>query len=39
MLETEGIEFNEQGKCKLENYQWFPEGFAPPEDEQMSLFG
>lgn len=39
MLEDEGIEFNEKGKCKLENYQWFPEGFVPPEDEQLNLFG
>ena len=39
MLEEEGIEFNEKGKCNLENYQWFPEGFELPEDEQPSLFG
>lgn len=39
MLEGEGVAFGENGKCDLGKYQWFPEGFAPPEDEQPSLFG
>jgi hypothetical protein len=39
MLEDEGISFNEKGKCDLNEYLWFPEGFAPPEDEQPTLFG
>ena len=39
MLEDEGVVFNEKGKCDLEKYQWFPEGFEPEEDEQPSLFG
>ena len=39
MLEDEGIIFNEKGKCDLEKYRWFPEGFESEEDEQPSLFG
>ncbi len=39
MLEDEGVVFNEKGKCDLEKYRWFPEGFEPEEDEQPSLFG
>lgn len=39
MLEDEGVVFNEKGKCDLEKYRWFPEGFEPPADEQPSLFG
>lgn len=39
ILEDEGVIFNEKGKCDLEKYRWFPEGFEPPEDEQPSLFG
>jgi methylated-DNA-protein-cysteine methyltransferase related protein len=38
MLEGEGVIFNEKGKCDLEKYRWFPEGFVPEEDEQPSLF-
>lgn len=37
MLEAEGIVFDEKGRCDLQLYQWFPEGFEP-EDEQRSLF-
>lgn len=39
MLEDEGVIFNEKGKCDLEKYRWFPEGYEPEEDEQPSLFG
>jgi methylated-DNA-protein-cysteine methyltransferase-like protein len=39
ILEDEGVVFSEKGKCDLQKYQWFPEGFAPPEDQQPSLFG
>lgn len=39
MLEDEGVAFNEKGRCDLEKYQWFPEGYEPEEDEQPSLFG
>ena len=39
MLEDEGVAFNEKGKCELEKYRWFPEGFEPEADEQPSLFG
>src|SRR5215210_4197671 len=39
ILETEGIVFNEKGRCELDKYRWFPEGFETDEDEQPSLFG
>jgi methylated-DNA-protein-cysteine methyltransferase related protein len=38
MLEQEGIVFNAGGKCKLSEYQWFPEGFGPDDDIQTTLF-
>jgi methylated-DNA-protein-cysteine methyltransferase-like protein len=37
MLESEGVVFNEKGRCDLGIYQWFPEGFEPDEDLQPSL--
>ena len=39
ILESEGVEFNEKGRCDLGKYLWFPEGFEPEETEQPSLFG
>jgi len=39
MLESEGVIFSEKGKCDLQKYRWFPEGYAPKDDEQPSLFG
>ncbi|MBA2620933.1 MAG: MGMT family protein [Acidobacteria bacterium] len=39
MLEDEGVEFNEKGRCDLNVYRWFPEGFEQNENnEQPSLF-
>jgi methylated-DNA-protein-cysteine methyltransferase-like protein len=38
LLEVEGIVFSESGKCDLRKFQWFPEGFEPEEDGQISLF-
>jgi len=38
LLEAEGVVFSDKGKCDLKVYQWFPEGFGPDEDEQISLF-
>lgn len=38
LLEAEGIYFNASGKCNLNELQWFPEGFAPEDDGQTSLF-
>ena len=38
MLEKEGVEFSKSGKCDLNVYQWWPEGFANDEDVQTSLF-
>ena len=39
ILETEGVVFNEKGRCDLQKYRWFPEGFEDDKDEQPSLFG
>lgn len=38
MLEQEGVEFNDKGKCDLRKYEWWPEGTEPIEDEQTELF-
>ena len=38
LLEAEGVAFNAAGKCDLDKHQWFPEGFEPREDEQITLF-
>ena len=38
MLEQEGVEFDAKGKCDLNEYQWWPEG-TEPEDDQPSLLG
>jgi methylated-DNA-protein-cysteine methyltransferase-like protein len=37
LLTAEGIEFNAAGKCDLNKYLWFPEGFES-KDEQAILF-
>ncbi len=39
MLEDEGIIFDAKGRCDLNVYCWFPEGFEEDDDEQPSLFG
>lgn len=39
ILEDEGVNFNEKGRCDLKNYLWSPEGFEPEEENQPSLFG
>jgi len=40
ILEKEGVVFNEKGRCDLNKYRWFPEGFeTDDEQEQPSLFG
>lgn len=39
ILENEGVVFNEKGKCDLEKYRWFPDGYEIEEKEQPSLFG
>ena len=38
LLEAEGVVFNASGKCDLGEFQWFPDGFEPDEDRQISLF-
>ena len=39
ILEDEGVTFSEKGKCDLEKYRWFPEGYELEADDQPSLFG
>ncbi len=43
MLVSEGVVFNEKGRCDLSRYRWTPEEYATDEDEggaeQPSLFG
>lgn len=39
ILESEGVKFNEKGRCDLKIYRWSPEGFEDKDDEQMNLFG
>ena len=43
MLVSEGVVFNEKGRCDLGRYRWTPEEYAGEEDggdaEQPSLFG
>ena len=38
LLEADGVAFNEKSKCDLNKCQWFPEGFEPNENDQISLF-
>ena len=38
MLEQEGVEFSDKGKCDLRKYEWWPEGMEPGEEEQIDLF-
>ena len=37
MLESEGVVFNEKGRCDLKKYRWQPEGIQD-SDKQPSLF-
>jgi methylated-DNA-protein-cysteine methyltransferase-like protein len=40
ILESEGVNFNDKGRCDLKVYQWSPEGFKDEgEEEQPTLFG
>lgn len=41
MLEDEGVKFNDKGRCDLDVYRWFPDGYEDNEkgDEQPTLFG
>jgi methylated-DNA-protein-cysteine methyltransferase related protein len=38
LLVAEGVVFSDAGKCDLKKFQWFPDGFGPDEDDQISLF-
>jgi len=37
MLESEGVVFSDTGKCDLETFLWYPEGFEPEDEMQPSL--
>lgn len=40
ILESEGVKFDEKGRCDLNVYRWSPEGSEEKDDdEQPSLFG
>ena len=39
MLESEGVVFSAAGKCDLELFLWYPDGFEPKDDGQPSLLG
>jgi methylated-DNA-protein-cysteine methyltransferase-like protein len=39
LLEAEGIEFSDKGKCDLAGLQWHPAGTEPAGDDQFRLFG
>jgi len=39
ILEDEGVEFNEKGRCDLKIRLWSPDGFEAEEENQPSLFG
>jgi len=39
ILEDEGIQFNEKGRCDLKIYLWSPDEFQVKEENQPSLFG
>jgi methylated-DNA-protein-cysteine methyltransferase-like protein len=38
ILEDEGVEFNQKGRCDLKIYLWSPEGFEAETENQPSLF-
>jgi methylated-DNA-protein-cysteine methyltransferase related protein len=38
LLQAEGITFSPSGKCDLNTYLWFPDGYGPGENEQTTLF-
>ena len=37
ILEGEGVKFSDSGKCSIEEYRWYPEGYEPDEGLQPSL--
>ena len=38
MLESEGVRFDEKGRCDLAKYRWLPEGFEPEDNSPPRLF-
>ena len=41
MLESEGVVFNEKGRCDLARYRWTPEDYegVSEDSSQPNLFG
>lgn len=39
ILQDEGIQFNEKGRCDLKIYLWSPDDFSAEKENQPSLFG
>ena len=37
MLEQEGVVFGDKGKCDLRQFEWWPEGTEPVEDQPSLL--
>lgn len=38
LLENEGVNFNDSGKCKIEKYLWIPPEYEAQNNIQVSLF-
>ncbi len=38
LLEADGVEFSDSGKCDLSIFQWHPDGYEAETDLQTSLF-
>ena len=38
LLESEGVVFDERGRCKLERYLWIPEEHSKKESSKFTLF-
>lgn len=38
LLEAEGITFNASGRCDMSKYQWWPDGQAVNDSDQIRLF-
>lgn len=38
MLESEGVEFNQRGRCDLQTYLWIPAARKPSKEKRATLF-
>ena len=39
LLEADGVVFSGKGKCDLNKFQWWPDGYEAETDLQTTLFG